>query len=282
MTGVLGVIGDIAEDVTVHANAPFAPGSDTHCRIERRRGGSAANVAVAAAALTSSRFIGCLGDDPAGAMLAGGLTGVDARLQITPDAPSGTIVVIVEQTGERHMFPSRGANSYLTTLDAGWLDGLAWLHATAYSLVGPGTTPAVVRAALARHSQPTSIDVSSRGLIEHFRVDRFAALIDGLAPDVVFANADEGEVLGWDDDQPSDRVIVIKHGHDPVLVRTPAGAWRFPVSRVEPTDTTGAGDAFAAGALAHLLERQALPVTEADAAELVRAGHATALRWLAR
>lgn len=275
----LGVIGDIAEDITVYAATPVAHASDTHCRIVRHRGGSAANVAVAAAPLVPTHFIGCIGDDPAGDMLAAGLIGVEARLQRTSAAPSGTIVVLVDATGERDMFPSRGANSHLGPLDPSWLDGLTALHATAYSLIGPGQTAAVVQDALRTvhaRGRLTSLDVSSRGLIEHFGTGRFLSLVDDLAPDVVFANADEAALLSWDVDEPAPRLVFVKHGADPVLVRSPSGCWRIPVApRVDAHDTTGAGDAFAAGVLAHLLnDAAAAPET------LVQAGHTSALAWL--
>ena len=44
--------------------------------------------------------------------------------------------------------------------------------------------------------------------------------------------------------------LVIKHGDRPVLVQDASGSFKtVPVERVEPVDTTGAGDAFAAGYL---------------------------------
>ena len=65
--GVLCVIGDLVEDVVVHAAASPARGTDTPARIDRTRGGSAANVAVAAvAAGCATRFIGRVGDDSVG------------------------------------------------------------------------------------------------------------------------------------------------------------------------------------------------------------------------
>ena len=64
--------------------------------------------------------------------------GVDVRLQSRGD--TGMIVVLVDPSGERTMFPSRGASALLAPVDDTWLVGIEVLHLTAYSLVG-GTTP---------------------------------------------------------------------------------------------------------------------------------------------
>lgn len=282
----LAVIGDIVEDVIVRAEAPFAAGSDTASRIIRRRGGSAANVAAAAAGLTSTRFIGCVGDDQAGRNLAASLPGVDVRVQRTDKAATGTIVVLLDADGERHMFPDRGANAWLGPIDPSWLDGLAALHVTAYSLAGSGPADAVSVALKSTGIEVvTSIDVSSVAVIEQIGVERFERLIDDLDPAVVFANGFEARTLGWAAAEPAGRLVFVKYGPYPTLVRTPAGAWCVPTKRIDAPDTTGAGDAFAAGVLAHIvnngLTRAALlQAGETLATTLANAGHAAAMTWL--
>ena len=285
---ILGVVGDIVQDVVVFTQAPFAPGSDTPSRITWRRGGSAANVAAAAASLTPTRFIGCVGDDPMGRQLASSLPGVDVLLQTTVEAPTGTIAVVVGQDGERHMFPDRGANACLTALDPAWLDGLAVLHATAYSLAG-GTTAKTVTDSLrqaAAKGVVTSLDASSVALIEQIGASAFTDLVDDLAPALVFANAAEATALGWSEPSPTHQwLVIVKDGGRPALVRTPRGAWTVPTTPLEASDTTGAGDAFAAGVLASIvnkgLTREDLQeIGEAQAVELGLAGHLAAADWL--
>jgi len=290
----LGVIGDIVEDIVVLPSAPFAAGSDTPSRIVRRRGGSAANVAVAAAQLVGTRFIGCIGDDPAGRQLVRWLDdeapGIDYRLQASSDTPTGAIMVLVDDTGERHMFPDRGANRCLADLDDVWLDGLRVVHVTAYSLDG-GDTAITVTKTLAHLSGLgclISFDASSQALIEQFGVAEFAALVDRIGPSIVFANAAEAALLGWDVPHTSlNRVVVVKHGGEPVLIRTMLGAWNVPVERLSVKDTTGAGDAFAAGVLASIvsegLDRHSLLMMEQwRATDLIEAGQAQANWWLRR
>ena len=303
----LGVVGDIVQDVVVYTLAPFAPGSDTPSRIERRRGGSAANVAAAASGLTATRFIGCVGDDRTGRELADSLPGVDVRLQITPEARTGSIAVLIGSDGERHMFPDRGANACLTSIDPSWLDGLALLHATAYSLDGGSTASAVTDAINRAHDAGVivSLDVSSVALIRQIGVDEFTAMVDALHPAIVFANAAEAAALGWDVLQPTThpghpaerrisqagsphgRLVFVKDGSRPALVRAPAGAWTVPTTPIPAPDTTGAGDAFAAGVLAHIVNAgmtrdDVLKIDESTAKQLVIAGHASATAWLSR
>ena len=298
----LGIIGDIVEDIVVHAEAPFAAGSDTASRIVRRRGGSAANVAAAAAGSAPTRFIGCVGDDLAGRHLAASLPVVDVRLQTTDKAPTGTIVVLLDAEGERHMFPDRGANAWLGPIDPSWLDDVTVWHVTAYSLARPvtsgeigGTTADAVTAALKDvgiEGRParcddvvTSIDVSSVSVIEHVGVENFQRLIDDLDPAIVFANAAEAQTLGWASAEPARRLVFIKHGAAPTLVRGPRGAWYVPTQRIDTSDTTGAGDAFAAGVLAHIANNRLtrdvlLQADEVLATALANSGHLAATTWL--
>ena len=220
----------------------------------RTRGGSAANVAAAAAAAgCPTRFVGRVGDDAAGAVVASSLAaaGVDVRVQRA--GRTGCIVVIVEAGGERTMLPDRGAAAELAPSMAAWLDGVTWLHVPAYSLcaepIGTSTLGAssVVRASGGR----LSLDVSSVGAVTAFGVARFVALAADLDPDVVLATAVEAALLGsW-----APRLLVVKHGAEPVELRSAGGPRsRGSVPRVDGVvDTTGAGDAFAGGFLAATL-----------------------------
>jgi sugar/nucleoside kinase (ribokinase family) len=81
---VLGVAGDLLEDVVVHLAEPTRPGADaTTARIIRRRGGSGANTAAAAAALGAPvRLVTAVGDDPLGRHLVDGL--VAAGVEVAP------------------------------------------------------------------------------------------------------------------------------------------------------------------------------------------------------
>jgi sugar/nucleoside kinase (ribokinase family) len=271
---VLGVVGDLLEDVVIHAAGPPARGTDTAARIGRRRGGSAANVASAAArAGCPVRFIGRVGDDSLGDQLVASLAadGVDVRVQRA--GRTGTVAVLVEPGGERTMFPDRAAAGELEGIVPDWLDGITWLHVTAYSLCTDAPeSPAAQAAGLVRGAGGrVSVDVSSVAVVEAYGRSRFAGVLDALAPDVVFANAEEARALA----APPPGVLVVKDGPRPVVVTFPDGrTHQVDVPALGPVvDTTGAGDAFAAGFLAAVLDGS----TEVDAA---RAGASLAARLL--
>jgi len=277
---VLCAVGDLVEDVVVWLSDVPRRATDTPVRIFHRRGGSAANVAAFAAGLAhTARFIGRVGDDALGDRLVADLmaAGVDARVQRA--GRTGTIVVLVDQGGERTMLPDRGAATELATVPPSWLGGVTVLHLPAYSLTAePIATACVELAMQARREQiALSVDASSVAVLEAFGVDRFRSLLRDLAPAVVLANVEEAAALNLVVDPPAP-ITVVKDGARPVVVVSGGDApcQRVPVAPVDVvTDTTGAGDGFAAGFL--LAWSGGAPVVEA-----VRAGSAVAATVLAR
>ena len=268
---MLCCIGDLVEDVVVWPSAEPARGTDTASRIFRQRGGSAATVAVYAAIRgAAARFIGQVGDDRLGTMLVAELeaAGVDAR--VVRSGTTGSIVVLVDQTGERTMLPDRGAAMELEALPDKALEGATWLHVPAYSLVVEplGTTSLGAIAACRKTGVPVSIDASSVGPLSSFGVDRFLDLMVSVAADVFFCNRDEANLLGISDDTglPGALLTVLKSGADPVsLIDASGHAQTVPVPAVEVVnDTTGAGDSFAAGFIVATLEG-ATPVAATEA-----------------
>ena len=275
------MIGDVLEDVIVHLNAETVRiGTDNPVRIERRRGGSAANVAAGAAGLVSTRFIGRVGSDPLGDQLIDQLAAVGVQTAVERVGRSGTVVVLVDRTGERTMFPDRATAGELAEFDPAWLDDLTHVHVPAYGLfVAPMAN--AMRAALVearRRGIRASVDVSAASLLEDYGVERFVALMRELRPELLFANRDEAAVLdgsGWfdalGDDDP---IIVVKNGSDPARLWN-GEQWQTiaPETVIAAADTTGAGDAFAAGFLAAWANG-----AEPEAA--CRAAHAIAARHL--
>lgn len=274
---MLGVVGDLVEDIVVWAGERVRTGTDTAATVHRARGGSAANVAALAAPRVPTRFIGRVGADAAGDALVAELAGHGVEVRVQRAGRTGTVVLLVDAEGERTMFPDRGASALLADVDDAWLEGLAWLHAPAYGFEREPMRSELTRlAARARTAGArTSFDASSTGLLTALGVEAALGLLRTAGPDVLFANEDEAALLGLtgggERAASVASVVVIKHG--PLPTDVIVGGELAARIDVEPVpgirDLTGAGDAFAAGYLAATLQG-------ADAAAACRSGHASA------
>jgi sugar/nucleoside kinase (ribokinase family) len=255
---VLTVIGDLVDDVVVWVDGPVRTGTDNPSTVHRSRGGSGANVAVAAALAAGPgsrvRFIGCVGDDAAGRELAAQLTdsGVDVRVQRR--GTTGTVIVVVDATAERTMFPDRAAAGRLGPIDPQWLAGTAVLHVPAYGLLTASAAEAIHAAAAVVRAAggAVTVDVSATSVIEAIGIAEFGRLMVTLHPALLFANSDEAGVLGLlETAPPSGCTVVVKRGPRPAVLLHADGTTTEVVAEtvLDVRDTTGAGDAFAGGFL---------------------------------
>jgi len=241
------VLGDAHLDVVVRVAGPLAEETDTPATTRIGVGGQAANVAAWVCALGgTSRLIASLATDLGARLVAEDLRGRGVDL-VGPVIPGSTGVVVSLSDGghTRSMLTDRGVGPQLaaSSLEPQWLDGCDWLHLPGYCLATePVRGAALTAASWARaRSARCSLDLSSTALIEAVGVGQFRELISRLDPDVLFGNEAEAELTGAG---LADRMIV-KLG--PAGVR--AGGRHFPAAATTPVDSTGAGDAFAAGYL---------------------------------
>ena len=239
-------LGDLALDVVVRMRGPLARGADTAADVTLSAGGQGANVAAWAAALgAEARWLGKRAADGAGRLAADELErrGVELVGPVA-EAGNGVVVSLVEGGGERSMFPARGVATELRPdeLEPAWL-ACDHLHVSGYALVADPVAAAAARAVeLARaHGAHVSVDLSSWSAIRDRCAPAFHDLVASLAPDVVFANEDEEKVFGG----PLEGAVwILKRGAQGCSFD---GEERnaLPVDAV--VDTTGAGDALAAG-----------------------------------
>ncbi|WCB94089.1 Fructokinase [Baekduia alba] len=260
------VVGDLMVDVVAAAAAPLAHASDTEAHVRWTGGGAAANVAAWLAHQdVGVALVARAGDDVAGRGAVAELreAGVDVHVATDDARATGTCVVVIGADGERTMLPDRGANLALAPddLPAQLFAKGNHLHLSGYVLLHDGPRAAGLCALDHAHEagMTISIDPASAAPLRDCGVDRVLGWIAGA--DVLLPNLDEARVLtGLDDPEAAARALAASADAREVVVTLGAGGalWtdgqevvRTAGPAVETVvDTTGAGDAFAAGWLA--------------------------------
>jgi len=230
---------------------PLAVGADTPVETRVASGGQAANVAAWIAELgEEARFVGKQADDEPGALARSLLEARGVEL-LGPRVAgkTGVVVSFVGPDGERSMATDRGASPELAPeeLDVAWFDGCRWLHLSGYSLLAEPIAEAALAASRAARGEgaTVSVDLSSWSAIRAYGPERFRGRLEELAPDVVFANEPEWELVGGA--YALAETAVLKRGSRGVVVHAAGGSEEHASLGAAVVDTTGAGDALAAG-----------------------------------
>lgn len=246
--------GHINWDVTMLVDRlPEPDGEGEIKQLVQSGGGSAANVAVGLAGLgAEATAFGSVGGDDAGAFALRELdrSGVECgHVMVAKDRTTAVKYLVVDSDGEVMVFAGEGANEAFT---AGDLPTDVVASADHIHLTSQKPETAIELAALVRDLGGTvSFDPGRRVGDRAFK--RAFPHVD-----VLFCNRREAKRAADDYRQnaPDDGLLVIKRGEDGAEVNGPNGTVSHPGYEIDPVDTTGAGDAFAAGFLAVWIEQR--------------------------
>ena len=278
------VVGDVMLDVVTRPLGARQPTSDTPAATVVGRGGSAANAAAGLArAGCAVNFVGAIGHDAVADVLRTlfDAAGVVTHFEVV-DEPTGVVVAIVDESAQRAMFTSRGANAalswahVLSALD----EDFDHLHVSGYTVLDERTREVARRAITLARSRgaSVSVDACSVGPLRAMGPSEFLDVVAGAT--TIFANQEEAMALGAGslEEAVADLTarfdeVVITLGASGALVSSGEGVVRVGAATSEAVDTTGAGDAVTGAYLNERLRgaqrRSALEAAMAAAAQVV-------------
>lgn len=236
--------GHVNWDVTLQAD--HLPTADSEADIHDRHsggGGSAANTAVALSQLgVDSGIIASVGNDRDGRAARSELreNGVDTGGLQVVDEQTSVKYLVVAPDGEAFVLGTDGANEAVdpNAVPESFIAGADHLHLT-------GQNPETARVLAERASDAelgVSFDPGRRCTGRSY--DRTLALTD-----IVFVNRRETDQI----EIPDDCIVIRKHGEGGASVEIAGKTYHHSGFQIDAVDTTGAGDAFAAGFISTLV-----------------------------
>jgi sugar/nucleoside kinase (ribokinase family) len=258
-------IGDVMLDVIARINVSPQKinfGSDTASRISTSSGGAAGNVAAWLTRTDArSTIVSHVGDDPAGAAIVAEFDalGVSHGDLVIQGETSGVVVVLVDSSGERTMFPDKGANSRLTVTDLPDLGAFQAVYISGYALLNPLARDGVLEMIekIKADGLPIYFDPASVGAMKDVTDKELHNWFSMM--DVLFVNEEESIYLtgsveierALDYLLDFSQVVVIKRGSAGAIAKARGfDSISLPAVAAPVIDTTGAGDSFAAGFIA--------------------------------
>jgi fructokinase len=236
-------------------------------------GGAPANVAVAVRRLGHpSAFVGQVGDDPFGHYLAGVLAaeGVDVRgITYSQTARTALAFVALGADGERtfSFYRNPSADMLMRPEDVNTqvIAQGAILHFGSISMIDEPSRSATLHAlhAALAEDRLVSYDPNLRLMLWPDAASARAGMLSGLPYAHIVKISEEELQFLTDSDDPAplwrDRTqaILVTRGAGGATVYTRDGHTDVGGYRVQPVDTTGAGDSFIAAVLAGILNRWA-------------------------
>jgi len=237
-------------------------------------GGSAANTCAVAAALGARvAYLGKVADDQLGAVFRHDITAAGVHFPSAPlggGAPTARSLILVTPDGQRTMNTYLGACVAFSEadVDAALVADAAVLYLEGYLFDPPAAQAAFRRAAASAHAAGRQVALS---LSDPFCVDRHRAAFRVLVRDevdILFANETEitslYEVNAFEEAVEAARrdvaLAVLTRSEVGSVILRGAETVSVPAEPTQVVDTTGAGDAYAAGFLAGLTGGRSLSV----------------------
>ena len=263
-------IGDAMLDVIVKVQGQMYLGSDTISQISTHGGGAAANTATWLASSGHKVFYVCrLGDDAAGRVIANEFDAwnIGYKPEFLKEHRTGIVVVLVDENGERSMFPDRGANSGLSELDLPDLTRFGSVFLSGYALFNPLSQAGVLR--MINKMRESNLEIffnpGSVGVMSNLGVDACRQRCKLM--DLLIMNQAEAEFLTGNSDIEAALNELAKDVETVVITTSSQGAIgksrgqeivNSPILPITAIDSTGAGDAFAAGFIGRWIESKDL------------------------
>ena len=263
-------IGDAMLDVIVKMQGQMYLGSDTISQISTHGGGAAANTATWLASSGHKVFYVCrLGDDAAGRVIANEFDAwnIEYKPEFLKEHRTGIVVVLVDENGERSMFPDRGANSGLSELDLPDLTRFSAVFLSGYALFNPQSQAGVLR--MINKMRESNLEIffnpGSVGVMSNLGVDACRQRCKLM--DLLIMNQAEAEFLTGNSDIEAALNELSKDVETVVITTSSKGAIgkssgqeivNSPIQPITAIDSTGAGDAFAAGFIGRWIESKDL------------------------
>ena len=289
MTAKVLCIGDVMLDVVTKIDvmpSQINYGSDTPAKISTHGGGAAGNVA-SWLTRTDARatIVGHVGNDAAGSALVSEFDALGVRHHnlVVDNGHSGVVVVLVDPTGERTMFPDNGANSGLHIGDLPELEGFNAVYISGYSPLDPLSLAGIKEMIAKIRAAGITIyfDPASVGGMKEVPIDEVKSWLPLM--DVLLLNEEEACYLSGSTDieisldyllQECQTVVIKRGSHGAIGKSRGSESISVPAIPTTVVDTTGAGDSFAAGFISYF-------ATKKDLARALMAGAEVAAHCVA-
>ncbi|MBR1867673.1 MAG: ribokinase [Clostridia bacterium] len=249
------IVGSINTDLVI--SSPYMPKAGetlTGNGFFTARGGKGANQAVAATRLGGNVvFCGCIGNDLFGKEAAGSLVkeGIDVSgIRTVKDTSTGTAIIVIVD-GNNRIILDRGANACITEEDI------------------DKTLEIAEKGDIYLTQLENPIEVIGYGLKKAKEKGLFVALNPAPANkeilpylkycDLVTPNETEIEILGGREKvlQEVDTLLITLGGEGFEII-TKEGSKKYPCIKIDPVDTTAAGDTLCGGLVAMLSKGKSL------------------------